>query len=375
LKNLQINVLRGENRIGENLIEITDGVTKILLECGIALCETDETRTKEEAVVKTEYDGVIVSHCHADHSGLLKRSLCAKKIFMGKATYQTLAYYGGVHDDNLSKIRHYKSEEAFYIGEIKITPYLCDHSAYDSYMIELEKDGDRVLYTGDFRANGRKNFSAFLERLPNSVDCLITERTNLRLINETERDVEEKAVKLMQEHDRVFILQSALNVDRTVSFYRAAARMGKVFIMSLPCANVGGMYENIPNPLTFSSCYTYLKSGQTNKKYQEIKHTYERKLIGRKEIAQKRKFVMQIHSGMLGYLQKMAQERSLDGSLLIYSMWQGYKEGMTSFLEGVKTLGIKTVDLHVSGHADRQTVGRLIRKTCPKELIMVHCEK
>ena len=71
----------------------------------------------------------------------------------------------------------------------------------------------------------------------------------------------------------------------------------------------------------------------------------------------------------------MAQERSLDGSLLIYSMWQGYKEGMTSFLEGVETLGIKTVDLHVSGHADRQTVGRLIRKTCPKELIMVHCEK
>ena len=45
------------------------------------------------------------------------------------------------------------------------------------------------------------------------------------------------------------------------------------------------------------------------------------------------------------------------------------------FLDGVKALGIEMVDLHVSGHADRQTIGRLIRKTCPKEIIMVHCEK
>ena len=375
MKNLQINVLRGENKIGENLIEITDGTTRILLECGVALCETDETRAKEDEVAKTEYDGVIVSHCHADHSGLLKRKLCAKKIFMGKATYKTLEYYGGIHSENLSKIGHYKSEESFYIGEIKITPHLCDHSAYDSYMIEVAKGDDRVLYTGDFRANGRKNFSAFLERISSRVECLITERTNLRLANETEKDVEEKAVTLMREYDRIFILQSTLNVDRTVSFYRASVRTGKVFIMSLPCANVGGMYENIPNPLTFSGCYTYLKSKQSNEKYQEVKHTYESKLIGRKEIAQKRKFVMQIHSGMLGYLQKMAQERSLEGSLLIYSMWQGYKEGMEEFLDGVKALGIKMVDLHVSGHADRQTIGKLIRKTCPKEIIMVHCEK
>lgn len=367
--------MRGENRIGENLIEVTDGATKILLECGVALNETEATRAVEELVVATEYDAVIVSHCHADHSGLLKRKLCAKTIYIGRATYQTLEYCGALHGENSPKIRFFQSEREFFVGDICVKPYLCDHSAYDSYMIVLEKGGERVLYTGDFRANGRKSFEALLGRLPDRVDRLITERTNTRLKNETEKDLEEKAVALMREKDRVFVLQSTLNIDRTVTFYRAATRTGKPFIMGLSAANVGGMYENIPNPITFSNCYTYTGYALSDEKYQEIKHTYERKLIGRQEIAHKRKFVMQIHSGMLGYLQKMAQERSLEGCVLVYSMWQGYREGMKTFLEGVKELGMEIVDLHVSGHADRATVGRLIKKVHPTEIVMVHCEK
>lgn len=41
------------------------------------------------------------------------------------------------------------------IGDIKVTPYLCDHSAFDSYMLLCESKDETVLYTGDFRSNGR----------------------------------------------------------------------------------------------------------------------------------------------------------------------------------------------------------------------------
>lgn len=39
----------------------------------------------------------------------------------------------------------------FYIKEVKITPYIVDHSAYGAFMFLIEADGKRVLYTGDYR--------------------------------------------------------------------------------------------------------------------------------------------------------------------------------------------------------------------------------
>ncbi len=375
MKELTVKVLRGLQRVGENLIEVTDGETKILLECGVALNETKQTKELENLVVERAYDCVIVTHCHADHSGLLKRRLAANMIYIGEATFETLQYCKAVHADNLSKIRFFQSEVPFSVGEIDLRAYLCDHSAYDSYMIELSKGGETVLYTGDFRANGRKNFSALLSRLPDRVDCLITERTNLRMKNKTERDLEDEAVEWMRRYSRVFILQSALNADRTVSFYRASVRDGRAFIMSYPAAEVAGRYGNIPNLLTFSGCYTYLSKPLVGEAYQRSKTSCGERLWGRDRIALTQRFSMQIHSGMLPYLQKMNEKRSLRGSLLIYSMWEGYQESMQAFWDGVRELGIDTVNLHVSGHADRQTVARLVAHTNPKEIFIVHSEK
>ena len=375
MSELQINILRGENKIGENLIEITDGNTKLLLECGVALQETEQTRRIEEQVLRFCYDGVIITHCHADHCGLLKEQIHAEKIYIGEATYKILEYCGAVHEKNKEKICFMRNEKIFFIGNLQVTPYLCDHSAYDSYMLEIKAAQENLLYTGDFRANGRKNFEVLLKKLPHHVTYLITERTNVNLHNDTESDLEEKAVEIMKNHQRIFVLQSTLNIDRMVSFYRAAKRTGKPFIMSKSAADIGNLYENIPSPVQFSNCYTYLHRKQTKELHESIKSTYGNKLLARSAIAKKKGFVMQIHSGMLQYLHKLSQETDLSDSIVVYSMWKGYKTSMQAFLKGIEDLGMKIVDLHVSGHADLKTVKRLINKTHPKEIYMVHCEK
>ena len=64
------------------------------------------------------------------------------------------------------------------IGDITVTPFRCDHSAYDAYMYLAEADGEKVLYTGDFRSHGRQDFEKLLQALP-KVDTLITEGTSL----------------------------------------------------------------------------------------------------------------------------------------------------------------------------------------------------
>ena len=58
---------------------------------------------------------------------------------------------------------HLEDRKPIELGPFRITPYLMDHSAYDSYAVLIESDGQRVFYTGDLRGHGRK--AALFERL------------------------------------------------------------------------------------------------------------------------------------------------------------------------------------------------------------------
>ena len=159
MKRLKVNILRGKDKIGENLIEVSDGKTKILLECGVALEPTEKSKLIETQVLNTEYDAIIITHYHADHSALLKTHLKTKKIFISKGAFNVLEYCNAISEENKKRIEFLKDQKTFSIGEITCKPYLCDHSAFDSYMIEIKKDGENVLYTGDFRSNGRKKYN------------------------------------------------------------------------------------------------------------------------------------------------------------------------------------------------------------------------
>ncbi len=376
MKALTVDVIRGENRIGENLIEISKGNTKLLLECGIPLLKTEHGAIAERKVLSTHYQGVIVTHYHPDHCGLLKKKISADGIYMGKSTRDILLCRGEICAENLEKIRVMKDGERFLIGDIRIKPYLCDHSAYDSYMIELSVGNERVLYTGDFRANGRKSFSSLLSRLPKKVDLLITEGTNLRRGQslQTEKDIEEKATQLFGDKGKVFILQSSLNVERTVTFYRAAKRTGRIFLETLQSAENCALLPNIPSPVRFSDCYTYLAVGVDAERRAELRDKYGKKLKSKYSVAQKKNVVMQVHTGMLGYFRALSRLCDLSDSVLVYSMWSGYKKEIAPFLQGVAQLGIKVIDLHVSGHADAATIELLEKRVNPKRVLIVHTE-
>ena len=48
---------------------------------------------------------------------------------------------------------------------------------------------------------------------------------------------------------------------------------------------------------------------------------------------------------------------------------------MKEFLDFVQSLGVKIVDLHVSGHADKGAVEAVIKRTNPREIKFVHTDK
>ena len=65
------------------------------------------------------------------------------------------------------------------IGDITVTPYWMDHSAFDAYAFMIESQGKSLFYSGDFRSHGRKSraFRWFTHNAPKNVDYLLLEGT------------------------------------------------------------------------------------------------------------------------------------------------------------------------------------------------------
>ena len=377
---MEINIIRGQNQIGGSIIEISSKSTKIILDIGSNLEDKEIVVPEIDGLFKgeTKYDGVLISHYHGDHVGLATKILSEISIYMGEKSYQIHKVSNEyMRKEYLKEPKIFKAEEEFHIGDIKITPYLCDHSAFDSYMFLLDCEGKKILYTGDFRSNGRKSYEPLLRKLP-KVDVLITEGTNLSnnkigKINLTEKELEKKGIEILEGNDRpVFVLIAATNIDRIVTFYKIANATKRLFLLDtyagLITDTVGG---NIPNPRTFSNVRMFL----TNQNKYKILENYPKNKIGRKGIVNSN-FMMCIRSSMKQYLEKYSEEFSFEGGTLFYSMWEGYKKEKNTkeFLEFMEEKGVKIISLHTSGHADKKDFDKLIKKVEPKIIIPVHTE-
>ena len=377
---MEINIIRGQNQIGGSIIEISSKNAKIILDIGSNLDDKKIIVPEIEGLFKGEskYDGVLISHYHGDHIGLATKILPEISIYMGEKSYEihkvSNEYIG---KEYLKEPKTFKTEEEFLIGDIKIIPYLCDHSAFDSYMFLLDCEGKKILYTGDFRSNGRKSFEPLLRKLP-KVDVLITEGTNLsndkiRKRNLTEKELEKKGIEILEGKNRpIFVLMPATNIDRIVTFYKIANATKRLFLLDtyagLITDTVGG---NIPNPRTFSNVRMFL----TNQNKYKILENYPKNKIGRKGIVNSN-FMMCIRSSMKQYLENRSKEFSFKDCVLFYSMWEGYKkqENMKEFLKFMEEKGVKIISLHTSGHADEKDFDKLIKKVEPKIIAPVHTE-
>lgn len=377
---MYIRIIRGQNQIGGNIIEICSQNTKIILDTGKELEEEiiEVPLVKGLFKDKADYDAVLITHYHEDHIGLINNILPDIPIYMGEKCYSIYKTVGEYLGNKTVEISNFlQSEKEFNIGDMRIKPILCDHSAFDSYMILIYCENKKILYTGDFRASGRKSFSVLLNKLE-KVDMLITEGTTISRENFksfSEKDLENKAVKIISNNNSpVFVLTASTNIDRIVTFYKAAINTNRLFLEDVYTTNITTVAgNNIPNPKDFKNVRVFL-TVPTEKNY-SILNKYKDKKISRKEIS-KRKFIMCIRSSMENYLEKLSQEISFKGGILFYSMWKGYLENdeMKRFINFMKGKGVDIILLHTSGHADIKTIDALIEKTKPEYIIPVHTE-
>lgn len=372
---MKIKIHRGQNQIGGSIIEISTDNTRIFLDIGIELEADKEIKVPQiEGLFCGEKncDAVIISHYHSDHVGLVDYLLPEIPVFMGSDAYKVMKAAYDYRDIEVCFDPFLiEDSKEFIIKDIKITPFLCDHSAHGSYMLLIEADGESTLYTGDFRANGRMDFNKLLDKVP-CIDNLIIEGTTLSrdgcVENIPEEKLEEIAVDYLKKYSGpVFIMLSAMNIDRVITAKNIAKRTGRVFLEDIYTADIASAIG-----MSKENTRVFMTGG--DKQYEKLQ-SYSDIKIGKNEIA-KTPFVMCVRSSMQNYLSKLHELVSFEDGVLFYGMWKGYLERpeTKAFINFMESKGIKTHILHTSGHADSVTIDKLIEDVKPKRIIPVHTE-
>ena len=77
---------------------------------------------------------------------------------------------------------------------------------------------------------------------------------------------------------------------------------------------------------------------------------------------------------------ELKQQLPESETLLIYSSWPGYytipeQIAVNPKYKQFREMFVNCVDIHTSGHADRQTIEKVIKTVNAKEVIVIHKEK
>lgn len=277
----------------------------------------------------------------------------------------------------------WKSTGSFSRGDFRILPILTDHSGFDAYMLLIDVDGRRILYSGDFRSHGRKGrlVDQQLANPPKDVDILIIEGTNLGTDKptETEHDhLEARFVDLARRTSgRLFVTWSGQNVDRTVTLYRAALKSGRCLAIDLYTAEVLEALEgHLSAPylgidrlkvvLTRSLVSHYRKLGRDAWLSKMAKIG-----LGAADLEGSNHITM-IRQGSLhrDYVAKGVKPTPDDA--YSFSMWSGYLKDQTGMLNWFRDAGSRIEHIHTSGHASPATLRAFAAAIAAKNVIPVH---
>ena len=231
---MYIKIHRGTAQIGGCITEISSSTTRILIDFGEELPGSVSKREIDAAGILKGVDALFFTHYHSDHAGMLDKVPATMPIYIGPAAKDIMLilnkHLAGTFPEKSGLIPAvegfctYKPAQRITIGDISVTPFFTDHSAYDAYMLLVECGGKRVLHTGDFRTHGMKGKKVLpmLKKYVGRVDTLICEGTMLSRgssYTPAEYDLRLKMEELPQKN--VFLLCSSTNFDRIANFYHS----------------------------------------------------------------------------------------------------------------------------------------------------------
>ncbi|MBE5784445.1 MAG: MBL fold metallo-hydrolase [Clostridiales bacterium] len=392
---MKIEILRGKEHIGGNIIKITAGETVILLDCGAMLPKIGEEKREDDFDISSigRVDAVFLSHHHGDHSGLIEKlpketALYASPETVGFMDHCDL-YLGKNLRTGKRAVHGLFDNERVQVGSLFVTPFRAKHSAEGAMMFLVEGEGKRILYTGDFKES---------DLYAGKLDLLITEGTMLTRDGgpyRDEDDVEAALRRLMRKtQGRIFVLTSSANIGRIRSVIGARNavcpdRIGYPYLsgegetprpimqdvfLKYTLENTG--HSDLAAPYAFISHKFDTAADQA---YDRIaKHYCDTGTAAScRRIAAFSRAVVFIRASMTSMLQRL-MEGGMDVSedVLVFSMWRGYEEDnvVKRLVDLFKDRGAKIEYVHSGGHAERETLRAFIENCRPKNVVCIHSE-
>ena len=408
---MYLKIHRGTKEIGGSCVEVWTENTRIVIDIGMPLVENDGSEfdfNKHKALTVNELigkgilpniegfyananeliDGIIISHPHIDHYGFSTFLHPEIQYYMGEATHKIIELTDifTPQQNNIKNLTYFEKSKPFTIGDIKVTPFWMDHSAFDAYAFLIEANGKSLFYSGDFRRHGRKHkaFKWFTHNAPSSVDCLLMEGTQIERKtkkDKTEEDIENELVNIFSGNEKInLIYTSGQNIDRLVSIYRACKRTGKIFVIDVYTATVlQGLsnYAAIPFPSkdfdNIKVIFPYfLCKRLANENNENLLYKFRCYKITKEEVSlNKNNIVLLVRPSMKFDLEHIS---NIDGGNLIYSLWEGYlqKENTKKFIDYLSNKQFKVHKIHTSGHADIETLNQMVNAIKPKNIVPIH---
>lgn len=390
---MKVRIHRGAAEIGGNCIEVADHEDRVVLDLGRPLSAAADDEIAVPPIDGVDgraghLHGVVLSHPHLDHYGLVSALDQVVPVYMGAEAERLLA--AASFFSPMSRppriAGHLADRTPLALGPFTITPFLVDHSAFDAYSLLVEAGGRRLFYSGDVRAHGRK--AALFERLvahPPSADVMLMEGTNIRRDGQvgervSESDIEMQLADTMRSTPGlVATFSSAQNIDRLVTVFRAARRSGRVLLVDLYTASVAAALgrASIPQP-GFDGLAVYVPQPQRVRVKQSGEFDRVRNIAGVRTfpeqlVAEPGKYAFYGASSAAG---ELVRSGALAGGSVVWSLWGGYLREPSGrrLIELLAGNAIPLVRHHTSGHAHVDDLCRLAEAMAPARVVPIHSE-
>ena len=404
---------RGANQIGGSCVEVATENTRIILDVGLPLDYSDDkflnpriskqpqshypSNAKHVPKVAGLFqdgkpvDAILLSHAHADHSGLLNHANPVIPVYCTRGTSKMLlagAIFAKQVQLDRKRVRDLVPKKPTRIGDFVVTAYSVDHSAFDSVAFLIEANGKRLLYSGDLRLHGRKPWMgdellAAVAAKP--IDVLMMEGTHFSSQREagwTEAELENKVQQhISQQSGLVLANFSPMHVDRLVSFYKAARRSKRIFVVDPYAAFVMHLVVSqcrVPEPEAKSGIKVYynrvFEQSWQKRNLQKIHNRFVKNRIELETIlSEPEKYVMVCRPSMV--------KADFHGTFppktaWIYSYWVGYLKRTDSEYPDLKARleesGGNFSIYHTSGHIFAEDIVKFVNAMNPRHVIPIH---
>jgi ribonuclease J len=431
-----ITCFGGVNEIGGNKILVEDRKTRVFLDFGQSFSLLDDyfvdwlqprdrfglkdyfalglmPKTKglynQKALEHTnldysepEFDAVIISHPHFDHTAHLGYIDPKISIYMGEACKKILDsvqvttnsfFYsemewkerdGTVHEPNT--VKTFRTGSKLKIDSMEITPIHVDHSVPGAYGFIVETSEGTVAYSGDLRKHGNKPemTDEFIQKAAKSdPKALIIEGTRVssseKRKNHTEPFVYSESLKICQNTDKLILeMRYPKDLDRFRSFYKIAKETGKTIVITLKTAQLLFSLKDdkalaLPDPTKDSTIEVYAREMKVYKAWE--KPMLERCVDSDWLKKNQKSAIWELE---FPQLQELIDVEPGAGGACIHSMSEPFEEDPSSQLQDevlhnwLDRFSMEHHQLHASGHAAKDEIFSMIEEIGAKSLIPVH---